>query len=297
MIGRFFPALFLLVFTMGQTAFGEDRGGDRMVVRGYRSEQVDRTVREVLTPPPGHQVPRWNMPVCTEFKGLDAPTEQQFRQHMTATFSRFGVTAKFSCRFSHLMVFVTTQATPLVDRILKRDPSLMQGLDTDPRFWTNGDRPSKEIIAALRRDYPVRWFADVGVEDAYGVPPMIVPGGSGVVYLSQPLNTTFLDPETREDLKYMVVIVDLSKMAGASWSSIFSYVEMVALLDPVLKDYDSRDTVLGAFIHNRQVQSGPFTLTPMDDAIIHAVYTMDLNEEARTTRELVTGSVTRTLIR
>ena len=93
----------------------------------------------------------------------------------------------------------------------------------------------------------------------------------------------------------MAVTVDLSKMDGVSWPSLYEYVSMIALTNPALKDYDTTESILGSFVQNKQPQQGSFSMTNLDDAIVHQVYSLDPAEDGRSETQKITWDVTASL--
>lgn len=268
---------------------------EKLVVQGYSADQTRHAVEEIVQPASGRQIARWDQTVCSQFIGFPAGVEENFQSHLAERFAKYGVHLRANCRIPRLFILATVREDDLISHILDRDPYLMQGLDTSPVFNDNIRLPSPRVKKALQESYPVRWFADVGIEDAYHMPMHVGPTLMGPAYVHEPLVTSFLGSQTVETIKYMAVTVDLSKMDGVSWPSLYEYVSMIALTNPALKDYDTTESILGSFVQKKQPQQGSFFMTNLDDAIVHQVYSLDPAEDGRSETQKITWDVTASL--
>ena len=268
---------------------------EKLVVRGYSADQTRHAVEDIVQPANGRQIARWDQTVCSQFIGFPAGVEEQFQAHLEERFAKYGVRLQAHCRIPRLFILATVHEDDLISHILDRDPYLMQGVDTSPVFTDNIRLPSSRVTKALRDNYPVRWFADVGIEDSDHTPMHVIPTLMGPTYVQEPLTTSFLGSRTVETIKYMAVTVDLSRMDGVSWLSLYEYVSMIALTNPALKDYDTTESILGSFVQKKQPQQGSFSMTDLDDAIVHQVYSLDPAEDGRSETQKITWDVTASL--
>lgn len=291
-----------IVCLVGSNTYAQER----MVVRGYTADQTSHAVEEIVQPRADRQIARWNQMVCPAFVGFPPEVERQFETHLEDRFARYGIPVKAHCRIPQLFILATAHEDDLIHRILERDPYLMQGIDVSPAFADNFRLPPADVRHAIRQDYPVRWFSDVGIEynSEQGVhllngnlPVRFGGGNATALYIGQIPMTSFLGSIRHEDIKYMAITVDLSKMEGVSWQSLFEYVSMVALTNPQLKDYDTTETILGSFVRHRAPQSGDFTLTDLDDAVVREFYTDDRAEEGTSETQKIGSEVTASLHR
>lgn len=283
---------------------------EHLVVKGYSSDQTSHAVEEIVQPRTDRQIARWNQMVCPQFVGFPADVEKQFEAHLEDRFARYGILVKAHCPIPQLFILATVHEDDLIDHILERDPYLMQGIDVAPgvidnfrvstAFADNFRLPPADVRHAIRQDYPVRWFSDVGIE--YNgqtgthllngnLPPRFGGGRATALYIGEIPMTSFLGSIRHEDIKYMAITVDLSKMEGVSWPSLFEYVSMVALTNPQLKDYDTSETILGSFVKHRKPQSGDFAMTDLDDAVVREFYTNGRAEDGREETQKIASDV------
>jgi|GEM_PF-4197802 len=277
---------------------------ERLVVKGYTSDQTSHAVEEIVQPRTDRQIARWNQMVCPQFVGFPADVEKQFEAHLEDRFARYGIPVKAHCPIPQLFILATTHEDDLINHILERDPYLMQGIDVSAAFADNFRLPPSDVRHAIRQDYPVRWFSDVGIE--YNgqtgthlmngnLPARFGGGRATALYIGEIPMTSFLGSIRHEDIKYMAITVDLSKMEGVSWPSLFEYVSMVALTNPQHKDYDTSETILGSFVKHRKPQPGNLVMSDLDDAVVREFYQDDRAEDGRSETQKIASDVTASL--
>lgn len=269
---------------------------DALVVRGYNTGQIKNTVKEVFQFQYGRQIPRWNSKVCAQSIGVPREVSGYFDRSLVQKFQAFGIATTQKCTLPNLYIVATNQMDALVSAIIRRDPFLMQGIDAAPQFAENFLPPPKDVLKNLKKAFPIRWFANIGIADKENKPPLIIPGDPPT-YIEEPSSTSDLGSTTREDIISMVILVDISKMEGVSWNSVIEYVSMVAMAYPKLTNYDSNYTVLGTFIRNKTPTAGDFHMTPLDDAFVRALYDADPAEPGTSVAEHLTNVVVNELKR
>lgn len=291
MFGRIVSILFMLSYSI----YGA-QADDGLVVRGYNTVQIKNTVEEVFHFQYGRQIPRWNSKVCAQYIGVPREVSGYFGRSLAQKFHAFGIATTQKCTLPNLYILATNQMDELVSAIIRRDPYLMQGIDAAPQFAENFQPPSKDVLKNLKKAFPIRWFANIGIADKEDKPPLVLPGAPPT-YIEEPSSTSDLGSTTREDIISMVILVDMSKMDGVSWNSVIEYVSMVAMTYPKLADYDSNYTVLGTFIRNKTPTAGDFHMTPLDDAFVRALYDADPAEPGTSAAEHLTNIVVNELKR
>ncbi|GAD11771.1 hypothetical protein GFGA_2c0087 (plasmid) [Gluconobacter frateurii NBRC 103465] len=288
-MNRVFKRIVATLFMLSFSSYCA-QADDRLVVRGYNTGQIKDTVEEVFHFQYGRQIPRWNSKVCAQFIGVPREVSGYFDQALVQKFHAFGIATTQKCVLPNLYILATNQMDGLVSAIIRRDPFLMQGIDAAPQFAENFQPPSKDALKNLKKAFPIRWFANIGIADKENKPPLVLPGAPPT-YIEEPSNTSDLGSTTREDIISMVILVDMSKMDGVSWNSIIEYVSMVAMTYPNLTDYDSNYTVLGTFIKNKIPSAGDFHMTSLDDAFVRALYDADPAEPGTSAADYLTNVI------
>lgn len=199
-----------------------------VTVEGRRlADQVRNFVGEVATAPRGQQLARWDGRVCVGTANLDPRYGQFMIDRIVETAISVGLDSGEPGCSPDIMIIGTTDGDALARSLVQDSPS--------------GFRPSRGGTdlgrAALRRfqntDAPVRWWhvsLPVSVDTGE-----IAAALDGEEYATISVrDASRLRSNTRNELKRVVIILDVSRIGVVPFGALSDYVAMVALaqVDP-----------------------------------------------------------------
>jgi len=236
---------------------------DDIIVQGRRVEEAARAYIEAVGEPPrGTRLARWNKPLCISVTNMRVEYAQFVIDRIAANGLDAGADIQGPGCTPNVIVLATTDgkalAKKLVDEVgfgfrpavnhsdLGRD-ALKEFQDSDaPVRWWNVTLPvtadTGDLAIALRGDSP----AQVTVRDG-----------------------SRLRSNIRYDMAWTIVIVDMTRTAGAPLGALADYVSMVSLaqVDPAA-DVTEHSTVLNLFSDPQSVAG----LTSWDRDYLAALY-------------------------
>jgi hypothetical protein len=256
---------------------------DEIVVRGRRLAEIDDDLRiyiqdfleEVAAPARSRGYARWHRRVCVGVHNLEADAAQ----YIVDRISRLALDAGLEpgepgCRPQVSIIF-TTDAAGLSARLVEREPRVFR-----PVAGNAGTDLGRDALERfVKSDRAVRWWhvslpvsainRAAAIETPHTTcpaarcPPTIAVSGpsrvhSGVV----------------DELQYVIIIVDPTKLIGTTWQQIADYLAVVSLAQIDLQAHPAQfDSILNLF-SNPKAYSG---LTDWDRSFIRAVY--EFNQE------------------
>lgn len=252
---------------------------EQVVVRGQRLSElefdlpayVSEFIDEVAATPPGAGFARWHQDVCIGVNNLEPTTAQYIVDRISLLAREVGLEAgEPGCRPQVYIIF-TTDADPLASYMVNEEPLLFR-----PGM---GECCQQLGIGALsdfeESDAPVRWWhvsmpmsshtgdrAGITARDAPGTYPVISVAGPSRVHNG-----------IRDELQYVIVIVDANSLPGTTWQQIGDYLALVSLaqINPNA-DPATFDSILNLFT-NPSAYSG---LTDWDRSYVTALYEINL---------------------
>ena len=265
-------------------ADGEPPAGiEEVIVRGQRMSEIDDDLRiyirdfigEVVKTPPGRGFARWHRRVCVGVHNLETTAAQYIVDRISGLALEVGLEPGEPGCAPDVIVIFTTDGAELASAMVENDPSL---------FRPGGPIPDLTLSRVALEDFKssqraVRWWhvsmpvdARTGQraiklpQDGRGYPTVAVDGPS------------FIHSGIRDDLRYVIIIVDGTKLHGTTWQQIADYLAVVSLAQ-VSPDANPAafDSILNLF-SNPKAYSG---LTDWDRLYVHALYEFDQRRTPR----------------
>ena len=270
-----------------------------VVVDGRRLEElVSDFVAEAAVPARGRGLARWDDDVCVGVVNLRARTAQYFADRISQVAMELGLRpGDPGCRANIVIVF-TDDANALTARLAEEHRRAF-------RVGTGGiDRGEVAFEDFVGTDRPVRWWhVSMPVDAETGRRAIRLPGDvDNQGNPTAPHISTFasrLNSQIRDDLRRVMVIVDIDDVAGVDGRKLADYLAFVSLaqVDPA-GDYSSYDSILRLFA---RPQLAPGGLTEWDLSYLDTLYrTLDNPLRRRNPNAVaagVAGAMTRDLRR
>ena len=136
-------------------------------------------------------------------------------------------------------------------------------------------------------DKAVRWWhVSMPVDARTGAPAIRFPGHPPPVILKTGVSRLYNG--IRDDLQYVIIIVDSTKLAGTTWQQLADYLGVVSLaqIDPSADPVEF-DSILNLF-SNPAAYSG---LTDWDRSYLQALYSFDNERDARLQRSNIVSLI------
>lgn len=261
---------------------------DDVIVTGRRLEEQSRAfVEAVASPTRDRGLARWHQPVCVGVANLRSRTAQPLIDHITGVALELGLqSGPPNCTPNILIVATDEPDAVAADFVTKW-----------PRVFRTGGPGTNLGDAELRRfersDAPVRWWhLSMPVNGQTGLRAVRLPGDIDIVATSSfgpgaggfpqtgkalgsaPSNFitgSRLRDEIRDDLKSVLIVVDIEEVAGLSTVQLGDYLAMIGLAQIASPaDTGAFDTVLNLF--DQETVSG---FTSWDRAYLRALYRAD----------------------
>lgn len=268
---------------------------ETVIVRGRRLSEIELELElrdyirdfidEVAAPARSRGYARWQRGFCTGVHNLDATVAQYIIDRISSLAQELGVEpGEPGCSPQVNIVFVTN-ARETASLLVEREPRVFR-----PIFGNAGmDLGLEALDEFTQSEKAVRWWhVSMPVDARTGAPAVRFPGQPPPVILKTGVSRLYNG--IRDDLRYVIVIVDSSKLAGTTWQQLADYLAVVSLaqIDPWAEPTEF-DTILNLF-SNPAAYSG---LTDWDRSYLQALYTFDQERDARLQRSLIVRRIAR----
>ena len=260
---------------------------EALTVEGRRlTEQVRDFVGEVAAAPRGRLLARWDGRVCVGVVNMTQAHAQFMIDRVAGRAVEIGLdSGEPGCR-PDIMVIATTEANQLARDLVRDNPSGFRPARGGPDLGS----------AALRRfqnsDAPIRWWhisLPVGVDTGEVA---IALDGEGEAPTIAVRDASRLRSNVRDELKRVVIIMDVERIGAISFGALSDYVAMIALaqVDPQA-DVSSYPSVLNLFNDIRAGVEPPAGLTDWDRDYLTGLYTVreDRRRSSQQEREIARG--------
>ena len=253
---------------------------DEVIVRGRRLEDIEADLRihvhdfigQVVATPPGRGFARWHSGVCVGVHNLENSSAQYIVDRISSLALDVGLKpGEPGCQPDVNIVFATNA---------RETASAM--VESQPRvFMRVGGYAGMDLGRVALEDFveserPVRWW-HVSL-------PVDARTGNAAIELSKNCEDAFCPPTinvagpsrihsgTRDDLLYVIIIVDATQLKGTTWQQLGDYLAVISLcqIDPQTNP-GSFDSILNLFT-NPRAYSG---LTDWDRSYVRALYEFD----------------------
>lgn len=209
------------------------------------------------------QLPRWDGSVCLAFGGLTADQKRFFGDAIRQVGATVGIPAGLGNRCDRMAIVVFTDQS---DRLLKR----IQSSGSPVLYGWNRHR--RRLMAASPA--PVRWLARAALVGARGQAAnrdgdaFSEQAGRAPPSFQKPYASRLL-AATRADQQAMFVLVDSTRLNGATNLGLANYLAMVVLAGPDKRQAPPSPSILQLFDGGAE---RPETLTDWDRAYLAALY-------------------------
>ena len=253
---------------------------DEVIVRGRRLEDIEDDLRihirdfigEVVAKPPGRGFARWDRDVCIGVLNLQANAAQYIVDRISSLALDVGLEpGEPGCNPDVNIVFATN-AKEMAEQMVENEPRMFMPVGGHAGM----DLGRVALEQFVESERAVRWWhvslpvdartggAAIEIDKNCGnphCPPYVPVAGPSRIHSG-----------TRDDLMYVLIIVDATKLKGTTWQQIGDYLAVLSLaqVDPAANPA-AFDSILNLFT-NPAAYSG---LTDWDRSYVRALYELD----------------------
>ena len=253
---------------------------EEVIVRGRRLEDIEDDLRiyirdfigEVVARPPGRGFARWYRQVCVGVVNLETSAAQYIVDRISSLARQVGLEPGApGCRPDVNIVFATN-ASEIAAHMVENEPKLFMRVGGHAGM----DLGRTALAQFVESEQAVRWWhVSLPVDARTGGAAIELDKNCGDPYC--PPNVAVAGPSrihsgTRDDLMYVIIIVDATKLKGTTWQQIGDYLAVLSLaqIDPEANPA-AFDSILNLFT-NPAAYSG---LTDWDRTYVRALYEFD----------------------
>jgi hypothetical protein len=255
-------------------------GIDEVVVRGRRLSEIEDELRlyirdfigEVVERPPGRGFARWYRQLCVGVLNLESSAAQYIVDRVSSLALEVGLEpGEPGCRPDVNIVFATN-AKEMAAQMVESQPRTFMPIGGNAGM----DLGRVALEQFVESEKAVRWW-HVSL-------PVDARTGGAAIELNKlcgnphcPPNVPVAGPSrihngTRDELMYVIIIVDATRLKGTTWQQIADYLAVVSLAQ-IAPDTNpvAFDSILNLF-SNPAAYSG---LTDWDRSYVRALYELD----------------------
>ncbi|HVJ30755.1 MAG TPA: hypothetical protein VNA66_10640 [Gammaproteobacteria bacterium] len=254
---------------------------DEIIVRGRRLEEIENDLRlhvrefidEVVATPIGRGFARWHRSVCVGVHNLEPSAAQYIVDRISSLALDVGLEpGEPGCSPDVTIVFATNAseaASAMVDndrRVFMRVGGLA-GMDL-------GRAALEEFV---KSEKAVRWWhVSLPVDAHTGLPAIeLLKTNCGQALCAPQVKVqgpSRVHNGTRDDLQYVIILVDATKLRGTTWQQLGDYLAVISLAQIDQRSSPAAfDSILNLF-SNPAAYSG---LTDWDRSYVRALYALD----------------------
>ena len=266
---------------------------DEVVVRGRRLEDIESDLRihirdfigEVVAKPPGRGFARWYRRVCVGVYNLENTAAQYVVDRISKLALEVGLEPGEPGCAPQINVVFATNAKETAAAMVESDRRLFMPVAGHAGM----DLGRVALDEFAQSEKAVRWWhVSLPVDARTGGAAIELDKNCGQAFC--PPNVNVAGPSrihngTRDDMIYVIIIVDSTKLNGTTWQQLGDYLAVVSLcqIDPHTNPA-SFDSILNLFT-NPRAYSG---LTDWDRSYVRALYEFDQERiESMQTNEIV----------
>ncbi|HET8699786.1 MAG TPA: hypothetical protein VFO94_20040 [Gammaproteobacteria bacterium] len=267
---------------------------DEVVVRGRRMSDVQEELRkyvnqyvlQVTKPPSGRGFARWQGRVCVSVTNLQHDAAQYLVDHISHVAAEVGLEPGEPGCNPQVIVIFTTDGKAMASSMVENDPRVFRPFG--PAGGVNLSYAALDDF--VQSDRPVRWWhVSLPVSAQSGIKAITTAGdrNAPVINVEGPSR---IHGGIRDDLLYVLIVVDSKKLMGTTWQQLGDYLSLIALaqIDPAANPA-SFDSILNVF-NNPAAYSG---LTDWDRSYLKALYSFDQERTVRNQVNELVGKMTR----
>jgi hypothetical protein len=255
-------------------------GIDEVIVRGQRLGDIKDDLRihirdfigEVVATPPGRGFARWYRSVCIGVYNLDNTAAQYIVDRVSMLALEVGLEPGEPGCAPQVNIVFATNAKETASQLVETQPRAFMPVSGHAGM----DLGRVALDQFAQSDEAVRWWhVSLPVDARTGGAAIEVSKACGQAFC--PPNVNVAGPSrihngTRDDLQYVFIIVDATRLKGTTWQQLGDYLAVVSLaqIDPHANPANF-DSILNLFT-NPRAYSG---LTDWDRSYVQALYEFD----------------------
>jgi hypothetical protein len=269
------------------------RVDEEVIVRGQRLSDIEFDLRiyikdfieQVAAPARTRGYARWQRSVCIGVHNLQHTPAQYIVDRISSLAKDEGLEAgEPGCKPQVNIIFVT-DAKATASLMVERSPRVFR-----PAMGNAGmDLGLEGLDEFTQSDKPVRWWhVAMPVDARTGAPAIRFPGQPAPTIAVQ--GPSRLHSGIKDNLLYVIIIVDSTKLIGTTWQQLADYLAVISLaqIDPRSNPLEF-DSILNLF-SNPAAYSG---LTDWDRSYLHALYSFDQERDSRLQRNNMVSIIAR----
>lgn len=242
---------------------------ETITVTGRSPAEIRAYVKKMARPEQGHQIARWNEPLCLKVDGLADKFADYIRTRLAAVAQTVDLSLKPAGCQPNLIVKLSDDADGLTKALLKVRPRKVGNITSDTAL------PAAQV-AAFETPRTARWLTATRTMNRDGQPMIRGSGGASS-------NATWSDSNIRtnvhEEIDSKIIIIDQNRLPAVSMTQLADYIAFVSLATPdIAADYANEDSILAVFAPG--TTKAPPGLTGQDMAFLKALYAMPAERPA-----------------
>jgi hypothetical protein len=255
-------------------------GIEEVVVRGQRMSDIKDNLRiyirdfigEVVATPPGRGFARWHREVCVGVYNLETSAAQYIADRISSLALDVGLEpGEPGCQPDVNIVFATN-AKEMAAQMVESDRRAFMRVGGNAGM----DLGRVALDEFVETEKAVRWWhVSLPVDARTGAPAIELTKGCGQLHCPPTIavaGPSRIHNGTRDDLMYVIIVVDATKLKGTTWQQLGDYLAVLSLaqIDPQTNPA-AFDSILNLF-SNPAAYSG---LTDWDRTYVRALYEFD----------------------
>lgn len=265
------------IFSIAPAAAAPDT---TVTVYGLSPKIVLHEIRKMASGQWDAQLPRWDSAFCPGVLGLEEPFQGIVLKHLDRAARAVIPELPATCKTKNAFIIFSENGSAMFDAIDKGVPTLGDGYDSSHVSKQDFEPPDRRIVAQLRQDRPVRWYRSTSLQYSNGA------WGDASAQAAK-----FDNKGTLLRTTFSIVIVDQNLAAGASWGQLADYVAFVVLATPALGENFNQNSIMSLYDEGRFQSKAPSLMTPLDDAVLRALYAADPAQDAHAEQTQIAASV------
>ena len=271
---------------------------DEVVVRGRRLSEIESDLRiyidkfldEVAAPARGRGYARWHRGLCVGVHNLENSAAQYIVDRISSLALDLGLEPGEPGCLPEVNIIFATNARETASFMVKKEPRVFRPMGG----FAGTDLGRDALDEFAKSERAVRWWhVSMPVSAHNGGLAMEAPAARTCGQPYCPPQVTVEGPSrihngTIDELWYVIIIVDATKLTGTTWQQLADYLAVVSLaqIDPKT-DPEDFDSILNLF-SNPAAYSG---LTDWDRSYLHALYTFDQERVATAQHNEIVGRI------
>ncbi|MCP1231131.1 hypothetical protein [Acetobacter indonesiensis] len=279
-ISRFFLILYFLIYgqfflAASSVSAASQKDTDGLGIDGFSKNEIETVVHKFVGRSNGHQITRWNTPICPDIEGLKTEYSDVILKHIRRMAEKLHVESDGACKKVNLLIYATDDSQALMESLIKSSPNLWQDRHDRNTSNINLQSHASEAVNTLEVLRPVRWFfakTTVSADGSHTTSNSVMGFNINIV---RTYDSTVLSSHTEEMVSASVIIIDIPLSSGVTLGALADYVTMVVFANPALGSDFQNYTIMNLFQNGRVMTDAPEKLTHFDEEFLQALYLSD----------------------